>query len=166
MWPSLIPQGIKRGLNSAISVWSQQYLTDKTLFIALNFGALSHKSWHYHPATSSNGWLSLSDKQKLISLETECVKLINESIANPDLPVTDCLILSVLCMANNNSNNQALREPEDSPFRPSLQQLQWLQLYGRNSSNEVHRRGLAQLIQMRGGLQNIELPGLAAIISL
>ncbi|KAJ5620098.1 hypothetical protein N7510_004082 [Penicillium lagena] len=81
-------------------------------------------------------------------------------------PITDSLILSALCMANNSSSGDIVSKNGASSFRPPLRQLQWLDIYATASFNATYHMGLYHLIQLRGGLESIELPGLATIISL
>jgi hypothetical protein len=69
-------------------------------------------------------------------------------------------------MANNSSNESKIAGKRASPFKPPLGDLQWLDIYATTSFNAAHHMGLYHLIQLRGGLENIELPGLAAVISL
>jgi len=97
--------------------------------------------------------------------ETTTIRLLNEVMSDPSRAVTDAVILSVLCMASNSHQGVALIPSAQSPFYPPLRSLQWLDVYGALSANPVHVRGLAQLIELRGGLENIALPGLAATIS-
>jgi hypothetical protein len=52
-----------------------------------------------------------------------------------------------------------------SPFQPPLRSLQWRDIYGSQPSNPVHMAGLAELVKLRGGLENIRLPGLASALS-
>jgi hypothetical protein len=69
-------------------------------------------------------------------------------------------------MSTNNHDDTALRPDARSPFYPPLRNMQWLDIYGTLSPDPIHTQGLAQLINMRGGLENIALPGLAATLSL
>jgi hypothetical protein len=78
--------------------------------------------------------------------------------------VTDEIILSVLCLATNDSPD--LRDIKHSPFQPTLRSLQWLDIYARLSPNPIHQAGLLRLVELRGGLYKLKLPGLAAVISL
>jgi len=84
---------------------------------------------------------------------------------DPSRAVTDAVILSVLCMATNSHQDVALTSSAQSPFYPPLRSLQWLDIYGTPSANPIHAQGLAQLIELRGGLENVTLPELAATIS-
>lgn len=165
LWPNLIP-GYVKGVNPAIDSWSRLYIVDEISCFALSFGAICHKLSNRRLSCNFDGQLSPVEKRSLILLEMKSARIINKALQDPYQPITDTLILSALCMANNNSLNIKLHETKVSPFRSPLQHLQWLDVYGTKPFDLAHHRGLFELVQLRGGLQSIELPGLAAIISL
>jgi hypothetical protein len=141
-------------------------MRDATLFSALTFGALSHKQMNCCMAGDAKIEITPFEKQVLIFYEMESARMINKSLQSKPQTVTDTLILSALCMANNSANEVKLDHVQASPFTPPLRRLQWLDIYGRMSSSSAHQVGLLQLINLRGGLECVELPGLAAILSL
>jgi hypothetical protein len=56
--------------------------------------------------------------------------------------------------------------PPPKPFfEPFLKSLQSLDVYGLLSVNPQHAMGLLRLIEVRGGLEKVNTPGLAAVIS-
>lgn len=166
LWPCLIPGSAKGKDNPALNSWFQFYMRDATLFSALTFGALSHKQVNCSMVAEPGNQLTAVEKQGLIFYEMESARMINKTLQHQPETVTDTLILSALCMANNSANEVKLHHVQASPFTPPLQRLQWLDIYGRMSSSPAHQRGLLQLITLRGGLECVELPGLAAILSL
>ncbi|KAJ5082673.1 hypothetical protein N7532_011716 [Penicillium argentinense] len=90
---------------------------------------------------------------------------VNLAIQIPAEAVTDSIILCVLCMATNKVEAPMWKHVQESVFQAPLRSLQWLDIYGRLSPHLIHQAGLVQLINLRGGLERIELPGLAAIIA-
>jgi hypothetical protein len=98
--------------------------------------------------------------------EADAIARINRAIKVPSEAATDSLILCVLCMATNKLENPLWEDMRESPFGSPLRSLQWLDVYGRLSPHLVHQAGLRQLVSLRGGLEKIELPGLATVISL
>jgi hypothetical protein len=52
------------------------------------------------------------------------------------------------------------------PRQSFLKELQSLHVYGRFQLNQIHLRGLIQLVMLIGGIQNIRTPGMASVISL
>lgn len=99
-------------------------------------------------------------------VEIETIKLINEAVQDPARAASDAVLLSVLCMAHNTSNDSSQQRANVTPFTAPLQRLQWLDVYGSLPPNLVHVKGLIQMVMLRGGVEKIELPGLASIISL
>ncbi|KAH0842789.1 hypothetical protein FOPE_07943 [Fonsecaea pedrosoi] len=101
--------------------------------------------------------------------EAESISLINKALRDSKNVITDAVIVSVLAMATNAWDSTLQRfqtQPVTQPiFDPLLKSLQWLDVYGLLSAHPVHAAGLVQLIALRGGLNNIQTTGLAAIIS-
>ena len=98
-------------------------------------------------------------------MELESIKRVNEAIQNPSRALNDAVIISVTCLVNNGGDEFTWDDNLRSPFESPLRDLQWLDIYGRLMPNPVHLSGLAQLIKLREGLEQIKLPGLAPIIS-
>jgi len=140
-------------------------MSDPTLFTAFLYGSLSHRKIRDKDRGTLRGPLGDQEDREALICETATIRLLNEVTSDPSRAVTDAVILSVLCMAANSHQGVALTPPAQSPFYPPLRSLQWLDVYGALSANPVHVQGLARLIELRGGLGNVTLPGLAAIIS-
>ena len=98
-------------------------------------------------------------------VEIETIKLVNNAVQDPARAASDAVLLSVLCMAHNTAYNTQRQHPS-TPFTAPLQHLQWLDVFGSLPPNLVHVQGLIQMVLLRGGVQNIELPGLPSILSL
>lgn len=118
-----------------------------------------------------NSWQKIQfgpTEDKLLRMcERDSIRLINEAVRDPAKMDRDALLLSIICMAHHRApDNSITSQLQNTPFEPPLQRLQWLDAYGCLKPNEMHIRGLVELIRMRGGLKNIRLPGLAATISL
>lgn len=113
------------------------------------------------------GYFSAEDMRQMTVCEAEVIAQITAILPNTDQAVCDAVILSVLCMATNRyAGGPKCHQDMESPFQAPLRSLQWLDVYGRLSPNPLHQAGLSQLVYLRGGLEKIELPGLAAVISL
>jgi hypothetical protein len=145
--------------------WYPLSMSDPTLFTALLYGALSHRKIRDKDRGTLRGPLRDQEDREALICESTTIRLLNEAMNDPSRAVTDAVILSVLCMAANSHQGVALTPSAQSPFYPPLRNLQWLDVYGTLSANPVHVRGLAHLIELRGGLENMALPGLAATIS-
>jgi hypothetical protein len=101
----------------------------------------------------------------LVFFELKSIKMVNEAIQQPSKALSDAVILSVGALVNNRGDELMWDENLRSPFQSPLQSLQWLDIYGSLLPNPVHLSGLAQMIKLRGGLEQTELPGLAPILS-
>jgi hypothetical protein len=101
----------------------------------------------------------------LIFFELESIKMVNAAIQNPSRALSDAVILSVSCLLNNCWDELMLDGNPRSPFQSPLRGLQWLDIYGMLIPDPVHLSGLAQLIKLRGGLEQIKLPGISPILS-
>ena len=162
LWPGLTPgNGV-----SAVRSWFPLSLSEPTLFTTFLYGSLSHQRVQWINRWIPEAAFSPRDQQLLHFCEMESIKLIQQDISQPDRAVQDAVILSVMCMAHNNADINDARRHRRTPFTPPMQRLQWLDIYGSLPPNLIHTRGLAQLVQIRGGLKNIRLPGLAPILSL
>ncbi|PKY00527.1 hypothetical protein P168DRAFT_275828 [Aspergillus campestris IBT 28561] len=161
LWPGLTPgNGV-----SAVRSWFPLSLSEPTLFTTFLYGSLSHQRVQWINRWIPEAAFSPRDQQLLHFCEMESIKLIQHDISQPDRAVQDAVILSVMCMAHNNADINDARRHRRTPFTPPMQRLQWLDIYGSLPPNLIHTRGLAQLVQIRGGLKNIRLPGLAPILS-
>ncbi|KAL3487438.1 hypothetical protein BJX62DRAFT_191684 [Aspergillus germanicus] len=140
--------------------WFSSSLSHPALHSSMLFGSLSHRKTH---VSKSQRPFSATDSKTMVLSQMDSISKINAAIQEPSLAVTDEIILSVLTLANNDSGDS--RGIKKSPFQPTLRSLQWLDIYGRLSPNPIHQVGLLRLVELRGGLDKIELPGLAAVIS-
>lgn len=160
LWPNLIPGSRE---NTALQAWSHCYIVEEAACFALSLGALAHRQCNSLKGRDAQSSQVL--KRKLLYVEMESARAVNQALESPGRPITDSLILSALCMANNSSGEPITPSQRMLPFRAPLRELQWLNIYAMNTSNVAHQAGLYHLIQLRGGLKSIKLPGLAAILS-
>jgi hypothetical protein len=101
----------------------------------------------------------------MVFFELESIKMVNEAIQNPSRALSDAVITSVAVLINNRGDELMLDENLRSPFQSPLRGLQLLDTIGSLLPNPVHHSGLAQMIKLREGLEQTELPGLAPILS-
>ncbi|KAL4911838.1 hypothetical protein BDW62DRAFT_41826 [Aspergillus aurantiobrunneus] len=160
LWPGLTPGPSGTNMQS----WFPMSLSDPTLFTAFLYGSLSHMR-----VQAMNGWIPRhlfnSRQQRLLeNVEMETIKLVSREMDNPSRAVCDSMIFSVVCMAHNKADDD-LTGYQNTPFTAPMQGLQWLDVYGCLRPNLVHIGGLVQMVNLRGGIDKIQLPGLASIIS-
>ncbi|EED19460.1 conserved hypothetical protein [Talaromyces stipitatus ATCC 10500] len=161
LWPILMPGTTNTADHPGVQAWFSLSLSDPALHSSMLFGACSHR-W-VQCIVKRLGNFSSKDARDLALAESDSISKINSAIQDPSKATSDAIILSVLCLANNHSPLE--QHPKPYPFDPPLRKLQWLDAYGYLSPNSVHQAGLAILIALRGGLDKLELPGLAAVIS-
>ncbi|KAJ0420379.1 hypothetical protein BJY00DRAFT_138173 [Aspergillus carlsbadensis] len=160
LWPGLTPG--PSGTN--VQSWFPLGVTDPVLFTAFLFGSLSHMR-----VQALKGWIPrhvfrLRQQRLLEHVEMETVRLVSREMSNPSRAVCDAMIWSVVCMAHNKAEDDVNGLP-DIPFTAPMQRLQWLDVYGCLRPNLIHIGGLIQMVNLRGGIEKIELPGLASVIS-
>ncbi|KAJ0421586.1 hypothetical protein BJY00DRAFT_107022 [Aspergillus carlsbadensis] len=143
-----------------VQAWFSNSRSHPALHSAMLFGSLSHRRTR---VSTNQRQFSATDSKTMVLSQIDSISKINATLQDLTLAVSDEVILSVLCLANNDSPNE--RDIKHSPFQPILRSLQWLDIYGRLSPNPIHQAGLLRLVELRGGLHKIDLPGLAAIIS-
>jgi hypothetical protein len=100
-----------------------------------------------------------------IICESETVKRLNKMMRDPAQSCTDEVILAVLCMAFNRTDYSAWSVKNNPSSKAPLRNLQWLDVYGGLSLNDQHVKGLLALIETRGGIEAMKLPGLAETLS-
>jgi hypothetical protein len=83
------------------------------------------------------------------------------------MPLDD-VILAVLALGTNEVETMVnnARYQARSPFNSPMSSAQWLDVYGSMNSVPAHVFAMRSLVRRRGGLEKIELHGLAAILSL
>ena len=128
---------------------------------ALLYGAAVHMDVLRRPRLKLDNPVRLYHK-------VQTMKLLKEELRHPDNMPLDDVILAALALGTNevetminNTKSQAR-----SPFNSPLVSAQWLDIYGSMSSVPTHAVAMRSLVRRRGGLEKIELYGLAAILSL
>lgn len=134
------------------------------LFTAFLYGAAGHMQTRKRLECAHPVPQTPDEKLEQIICETETIKRLNKMMHNPSQACTDEVILAVLCMAFNRIDYTNWDVSDPWPKAP-LRNLQWLDVYGGLSLNDQHVKGLLALIQSRGGLSAVNMPGLAETLS-
>jgi hypothetical protein len=95
--------------------------------------------------------------------------MISKSLRDPGNATTDTITLSVLILAELATTEEHALEmiqSKDSPFDAPFQSMQWIDVYSSLPPNPIHLEGLIKIIELKGGVENVRLPCLAAILSL
>lgn len=120
--------------------------------------------WQNNPHTSGDYDQRTLRMMKMV--ENEAIRLVNQAIQDPAEATSNAALLSVICLAHNKTSSSPPKRALKSPFDAPLKHLQWLETASSVPTNVIHVRGLMQMMNMRGGLENIDLPGLTSAVSL
>lgn len=108
----------------------------------------------------------MSDEMSAIhlSIQNRAVSLLSQQMADPRKATHESNIWAVVAMgyASDLGPIRLGKVPQQS----FLKELQSLHIYGRYQINQIHLRGLIQLVTLIGGIQNLKTTGMAAVISL
>jgi uncharacterized membrane protein len=99
----------------------------------------------------------------------QTMRLLQEELKRPEKMHVDDLLLAILALSANEIEtiaNNIKEKKIQSPFNSPLTSIQWLDVYGSISHIEAHVLAMRNLIDQRGGLEKIELEGLAEVIGL
>jgi dsRNA-specific ribonuclease len=132
--------------------------TSPVAFYSFLYAISNHYDYvhHIHDAASSTALMRLSYK-------AETIKLVNQMMNNLNKEVPDVLLAAVLVLA---SQGPRVDSGEVSRFRSPLATAQCLDHQGNLAFELEHTRGMLALVQLKGGLHNIEMRGLADVIVL
>lgn len=159
LWPGFRPAtgGAETGMASA---WFGRATAQPIVMHALLFGGAVHQDVLRSPRSSIDNPIRLYHKG-------QTVKLLKESLRKPTEASMDDLILAVLSLSTNEVETfVANMHKLPSPFSSPLTSVQWLDVYGRMSSIETHTVAMRYLVTCRGGLEKVEMDGLAEVLSL
>ncbi|KAK5031560.1 hypothetical protein LTR13_007549 [Exophiala sideris] len=99
-----------------------------------------------------------------LSHKTETIKLVNQQLRSLDGPASDALIMAVAILAIHGSRDETVH-PEVHPPSP-LASAQNVHVYGNMINDEQHTQAILVLIEQKGGLESLELFGMADIMAL
>ncbi|PVH80073.1 hypothetical protein DL98DRAFT_419234, partial [Cadophora sp. DSE1049] len=155
LWPGLGPQ------SQMPTAWFRKAWEKPILMHALAFGAIVHMDVLRSPRISLENPLRLFHK-------VQTMTLLKEEMKNPDGTALDDVILAILALSTNEVETVAnhMKEKVRSPFNSPLASIQWLDVYGSITHVKAHTLAMRSVVARRGGLEKIELPGLAETLSL
>ncbi len=98
----------------------------------------------------------------------QTVRLLKEELEHPGTLRVDEIILAILALSANEIETVAnnIKKKVPSPFHSPLTSVQWLDVYGRVSHIKAHVLAMRCLVDQKGGLESLELEGLAEVIAL
>lgn len=157
MLPAVFPDGSSN--STARADLLQLSMSYEPLLHMFIIGALIHM--HGGPAHSPGDSVALN----VFKSRAQIVRHMSTVMRDPKEACKDVNILLVSALANKDvlkAANVATQTPNQGP----LKSLQFLDISGMTDCVPVHVNGLCNLIRLKGGLENIQIPGIAAMISL
>jgi hypothetical protein len=145
--------------------WFSAAKQDPTLFTTTLFHALSHKRTRWLLSGRMNNLFGPQDQHWWKLCYMESIKMLNKAIQDPTYAVSDAIIMSVLIMAYSTGRIVEEKWDETLPFHVPLTSLQWLHVLGAQEADPAHVAGLTKLIKLKGGLENIKVPGVVGAAS-
>lgn len=125
------------------------------LFHALVFAGSIHLDFMRSSSINPNSPVALSHKLAVI-------QKLNNVLSNPKEVQRDEVILAILILASHEARSDS--ENRMQPFDSPLKSAQWLNVYGNIEYVPQHMKAVMKLIALRGGIENLELHGLAETI--
>jgi hypothetical protein len=161
IWPTLYPIESSWRRTPLSSVWLERMLLKPLLMHAMLFGASVHLD-----VLRGQGAVVHNSKRLFHKLQT--IRLLGAQLRELPRDGLDEIILSILALGTNEietiSNNRS--GYQRSPFQSPLTEAQWLSVYGNMSQVKAHTVAVRSLVNVRGGLEKIELEGLAETLCL
>jgi len=159
--PGLVPDGSQdlgaSSGNSVAKFWVSSSLKFPFLFHALLFAAAIHQDFMRTSELRYDSPQALS--HKLIAIQT-----LNEYISKNINTSRDEVILAILSLASHETLN--VTEERRKPFNSPLKTAQWLNVYGNNNYVSEHMKAVLNLVNSKGGIENLKLHGLGETIVL
>lgn len=149
----------ERPEQSIVRHWISWYMNDSILFHAHCFAQLARLSVAENELKSIN-------RRAYWYCYSEIVREVNRRFNEPSERCSDALIHVVQALAFHGDATLDDADIPRSPAQGPFNSMQGLDTYtGRLNPVNMHVNGLAKMLSMRGGITDIEFPGLAAILS-
>jgi hypothetical protein len=155
--PGLFPnEKNTSGANSVSVAWLGACQKTPLLFHVLIFACSIHLDIVRQSKFNWNSPAILSYKQLIL-------RLLSEIIREGNGAVRDEVILAILILSCHEVTPRI--EERRNPFKPPLKSLQFLNIYGRFQFVPQHIKAILDLITLKGGIEEIQLPGLAEVLA-
>jgi hypothetical protein len=147
------------GHNSRAVLWTHRIMSEPGVLSAFVFAQLS-RNVHEHG-------LAPNLRRQLVWTHAAVVETVNKALSSAATACTDTTLLTVFSLAYHGSTSSAVkaRKPARAPQQGPLKSLRLLHLYGGPiEAVSMHREALLKMIEMRGGLRKMTLPGFAGLL--
>ncbi|KAK5938121.1 hypothetical protein PMZ80_009710 [Knufia obscura] len=156
-YAQLFPSGKNSSVSRMAKDWFQQCLSTRgILHTALFCQAMRAQA-------ARPGWSALPSNE-LILCQTEAVHAINDKLRQTATACDDEIVRIVFSLTWHGSIKQD--PPARTPRQSPLADLQSLKMFlGIITCDPFHAQGLDNILRMRGGLNKLDMPGLAFLVS-
>jgi hypothetical protein len=151
--PGLFPEDKQTSKVNSVSIaWLGSCQRTPLLFYAL----ILSSSIHLDIVRSSK---FTGDSPTILSYKLTIFRLLSEIIKEGNDPSRDEVILAILTLSSHEI--MPLIEEKRTPFKSPLKKLQFLNIYGSIQFVPEHMKACLDLIDLKGGIEKIQLAGLA-----
>jgi hypothetical protein len=154
--PGLVPDTANASVHPVSKAWFSSAMEHPLLFHALAFAGSIHLDFLHSAQIYPNKALSLSHKLAVI-------QEVNKCLNDTDVALRDEVILAILILASHEAMN--ISAGKENPFNSPLKSAQWLNIYSAITYVPEHMKAVLSLVELRGGLENIKMFGLAEVIA-
>jgi hypothetical protein len=161
----MLPSDADGPASKVSDVWVASAMRSPALLSAFIYGTLSHE---FVLDRMESGAPTKERRQKMLQImvaESESISRINRALQDPEAQKTDELLMAVFLMGYSRYDD-AVFSPQRNPHKSPLNDIQWANIYSYLDYDEVHVGGLIRLLEIRGGIDAIELHGLPEMMSL
>jgi hypothetical protein len=102
------------------------------------------------------------DSPQALSHKLIVIQKLNEYISKNKNASRDEVILAILVLSSHETMN--VTEEKRKPFNSPLKTAQWLNVYGNIQYVPEHMKAVLNLVNSRGGIENLKLHGLGETI--
>jgi hypothetical protein len=160
VWPAFRPHAGFDDLPNIPAAWLLASNSRAVTMHSMLFGAQVHLDVLRGPNMTIDNPIRLYHK-------IQTMRLLKEELEHPEKICLDDVILAILALSANEIETVAnnIKEKTLSPFNSPLTSVQWLDVYGSISHIKTHVLAMRNLIDQRGGLESIQLNGLAEVVA-
>ncbi|KAH8800461.1 hypothetical protein F5884DRAFT_810512 [Xylogone sp. PMI_703] len=162
LWPTLTPMSLNEGSNQISSSWIQLSERNPAVWNAFFFGSCVH---HFASSLLRGQYSTDSEIRLMELIQLKTIQAINQGLKSPHSSTNNTVLMGVASLASNTTTLFRSFRPRATPFIAPLASMQGLDIYSHIEFHQIHLKGLFKIIEMRGGIQQVDLPGLAAVIS-
>ena len=141
--------------NSISKAWFSVALDNPCLFNVLLLSAVAHRG-------VLRGINNPHQDRRALSYKIKCIQQLNEIISDGVKALTDEVILTILGLAAHDFVQ--VPDKGSRPFNSPLQNAGALSFYGAVQYVPEHIRAITKLVSLRGGIDNLTMPGLSESI--